>query len=119
MQTLIIIWQPNANWNSLGEIEKRDYLKNLNNAVNAARSNGLMTLGWSKIDNSLNKAPAEGFVGVFAVSNSEQIHELEKNISASGWYDYFDSTNVSINPQGGTNPEPGQEYARLLGINLN
>ena len=77
-----------------------------------------MTLGWSKIDSSLNKAPVEGFVGIFAVSSAQQIYELDKHILASGWYDYFDSVNESINPQGGTNPCPSQEYARLLGISL-
>jgi hypothetical protein len=77
-----------------------------------------MTLGWSKIDRSLPKAPKEGYVGVFAMSDAQQIHELDKNIQESSWYDYFDSINLSISPEGGTNPRPSQEYARILEMQL-
>ena len=116
MQTLIILWEPNDKWHALDLSEQQQCLLSLDEAVNAARSHGVMTLGWSKIDRSLPKAPKEGYVGVFAMSNTEQIHELDKNIQQSQWYEYFDSVNLSINPQGGTNPLPSQEYARLLDI---
>lgn len=118
MQTLIIVWEPNDRWQSLSEKEQKEYLKSLDTAVNEARSHGVMTLGWSKIDRTLPKAPKEGYVGVFAMSNAEQIHELDKNIQQSKWYDYFDSVNLSINPEGGTNPSPSLEYARILEMEL-
>ncbi len=118
MQILIIIWEPNAEWHALGDEAQKGYLSSLDAAVTAVRSQGVMTLGWSKIDRTLPKAPTEGYVGVFAMSNTEQCHELEKNVQAAGWYDYFDSVNVSINPEGGTSPLPSQEYARLLEIEL-
>lgn len=114
MQTLIIMWEPNDKWRGLTEAKQKDYLLSLDAAVNEARSQGVMTLGWSRIDRSLRRAPAAGFVGVFAMSDAQQIHEFEKYVEQAGWYDYFDSVNVSIDPQGGTNPEPSREYARLL-----
>ncbi|NKB35758.1 MAG: hypothetical protein GKR93_01125 [Gammaproteobacteria bacterium] len=118
MQTLIILWEPSDKWVALSEDERKQYLHSLDEAVNEARRHGVMTLGWSKIDRSLPKAPAEGYVGIFAMTNAEQIHELDKNIQASGWYDYFDSVNVSINPEGGTNANPSEEYARILEMSL-
>ncbi len=118
MQTLVIMWQPNDKWHALPSDEKKNYLLSLDTAVNEARSHGVMTLGWSKIDTSLPLAPAEGYVGVFAMSSIEDIHGLEQNVGESGWYDYFDSVNLSISPEGGTNPLPSREYAKLLDIDL-
>lgn len=118
MQTLIILWEPGEKWIALTDDERKHYLNSLDEAVNEARRNGVMTLGWSKIDRSLPKAPAEGYVGVFAMTNAEQIHELDKNIQQAGWYDYFDSVNISINLQGGTNAKPSEEYARILEMSL-
>ena len=118
MQTLVIMWQPNDKWQALSADEQKQYLLSLDTAVNEARSHGVMTLGWSRIDTRLPKAPAEGYVGVFAMSSVEDIHGLEQNVSESGWYDYFDSVNVSISPGGGTNPLPSREYAKLLEIDL-
>ena len=118
MQILVIIWEPNEKWSALSEQAKKEYLLSLDTAVNEARSHGVMTLGWSRVDRSLPKAPAEGYVGVFAMSNAEQIHELDKNIQQSSWYDYFNSVNLSINPEGGTNPFPSQESARILDMTL-
>ena len=118
MQTLIIMWEPNESWQALSEKKKKDYLLSLDVALSEARSHGVMTLGWSKIDRTLSNSPKEGYVGVFAMSNAEQIHELDKNVQQAKWYDYFDSVNISIDPQGGTNPQPSQEYAKLLGMQL-
>ena len=118
MQILVIVWEPNDKWKALAEEEKKTYLFSLDTAVNEARSHGVMTLGWSKIDRSLPKAPPEGYVGIFAMSSAEDIRELDKNIQQSEWYDYFDSVNISIDPQGGTNPLPSEEYARILGMSL-
>ena len=118
MQTIIMLWQPNDLWHALSIDEQKEYLVSLDDIVNEARSHGVMTLGWSKIDGTLPKAPKEGYVGVFAMSDVEQIHELEKNVQQAKWYDYFDSVNLSINPQGGTNPRPSLEYARILDMEL-
>jgi hypothetical protein len=118
MQILIILWEPNDAWKALGSDAQKQYLLSLDDAINAARSQGLATLGWSRIDRSLPKAPAEGYVGVFGVTTQQQVHQLDAAIQASQWYEYFDSVNVSINPQGGTNPTPSREYATLLDIAL-
>jgi hypothetical protein len=118
MQTLIILWEPNDLWHALSKAEQNEYLVSLDTAVNEARSHGVMTFGWSKIDRTMPKAPKEGYVGVFAMSNAEQIRGLDKNLQQSKWYDYFDSVNLSISPEGGTNPLPSQEYARILEMQL-
>ncbi len=118
MQILLILWEPNEKWLALPEQEQADYLRSLDGAINEARSHGLMTLGWSRVDRTLNKAPAEGYVGVFAMNSAQAIHELDKNIQQSLWYDYFDSVNISINLQGETEPEPHRLYAELLGIDI-
>ncbi len=118
MQTLIIMWEPNELWHALSDKEKKEYLSSLDEALSEARCHGVMTLGWSRIDRTLSKSPREGYVGVFAMSNAAQIHELDKNIQQARWYDYFDSVNISIDPQGGTNPQPSQGYAKLLNIQL-
>ena len=118
MQILLILWEPNDNWQALAQEEQAAYLLSLDNAVNGARSHGVMTLGWSRVDRNLNKAPTEGYVGVFAMESAEAIHELDRNIQQSLWYDYFDSVNISVNLEGATEPEPHRVYAKLLGLDM-
>ena len=118
MQILLILWEPNDKWQALAQEEQAAYLLSLDNAVNEARSHGVMTLGWSRVDRTLNKAPTEGYVGVFAMESAEAIRELDRNIQQSLWYDYFDSVNISVNLQGAAEPEPHRVYAKLLGLDM-
>ena len=118
MQILMILWEPNRKWFALPEQEQAAYLRSLDGAINEARSHGVMTLGWSKVDRSLNKAPEQGYVGVFAMRTEQDIRELDSNIQQSRWYEYFDSVNISINLEGETEPEPHRVYAKLLGMEI-
>jgi hypothetical protein len=70
------------------------------------------------VDRTLNKAPTQGYVGVFAMTSAQDIHELDKNIQQSRWYEYFDSVNISINLEGETEPETHRVYAKLLGMEI-
>ena len=118
MHILAIVWHPNARWHALSEIDKLAYLKSLDVYINAGRAGGAIVLGWSKIDQTLPKAPEKGFVGVFGLSSAEQVHEFEKVVVEAEWYEYFDSTNISIDLLGATEPEPHKIYARLLNVSL-
>ena len=118
MQILLILWEPNDKWHALSHGEQADYLRSLDVAINEARSHGVMTLGWSRVDRTLNKAPVEGYVGVFAMDSAQAIHELDRNIQQSLWYEYFDSVNISIDLEGETEPEPHRVYAKLLGLEI-
>jgi hypothetical protein len=108
MLILAIVWHPNAAWEAL------------DNYINQGRAAGAVVLGWSEIDHSLPKAPVEGFIGVFGLDSAEQVHEFEKTVSEAQWYEYFDSTNISININldGMTEVEPHRIYARMLGVPL-
>jgi len=116
MQILAIVWHPNARWNALSEQGKLTYLKSLDAYINAGRAVGAVVLGWSKIDQTLPKAPKEGFVGVFGVNSAEQVHEFEKSVAEAEWYEYFESTNISIDLVGATEAEPHKIYAQLLNV---
>lgn len=116
MHILAIVWQPNDRWHALDNEEKCNYLKSLDAYINTGRAAGAVVIGWSEIDQTLPKAPEEGFVGVFGLSSAEQVHEFEKVVVQADWYEYFDSTNISVNLCGATEPEPHKIYARLLGV---
>lgn len=118
MQILAIVWHPNAAWEALDDAGKLRYLKTLDDYINGGRAAGAVVLGWSKIDQTLPKAPKEGFIGVFGVSSLEQVHEFEKMVEEAEWYRYFDSTNISINLDGSTEAEPHKIYAGLLDVPL-
>jgi hypothetical protein len=118
MQILAILWQPNAAWRALSQAEQVAYLKTLDGYISAGRAAGMVVLGWSRIDTTLPRSCKEGYIGVFGMDNAALVHELEKNVQASGWYEYFDSTNVSIELHGATAAEPHRLYAGLLGIAL-
>lgn len=116
MHILAIVWHPNERWNALGDEGKLSYLKSLDDYINTGRAAGAIVLGWSKIDSTLPKAPREGFTGVFGLASAEQVHEFEKVVVAARWYEYFDSTNISIELSGATEAEPHKVYAKLLGV---
>ncbi len=116
MHVLAIVWHPNARWHNLDREGKLQCLKSLDAYINAGRAAGAIVLGWSKIDQTLPKAPKEGFVGVFGLDSEEQVHEFEKVVVEADWYEYFDSTNISANLVGATEPEPHKIYAQLLGV---
>ena len=116
MHILAIVWHPNARWHDLYSEGKLTYLKSLDAYINSGRAAGAVVIGWSKIDHTLPKAPKEGFVGVFGLSSAEQVHEFEKIVVEADWYEYFDSTNISVNLVGATEPEPHKIYAQLLGV---
>ena len=118
MQILAIVWHPNAAWEALDDSAKLDYLITLDDYINQGRAAGAVVLGWSEIDHSLPKAPVEGFIGVFGLDSVERVHEFEKAVSEAQWYEYFDSTNISINLDGITEVEPHRIYARMLGVPL-
>ena len=118
MQILAIVWQPNARWHALSDADKRVYLKSLDDYINQGRAAGLVVLGWSRIDAMLPKAPKEGFIGVFGLESAAQVHEFEKVVIEARWYEYFDSTNISIGLEGATEAAPHKVYAKLLGVPL-
>ena len=118
MQILVITWRPNSKWEALSDTAKSEYLKSLDDYINGGRAAGMVVLGWSEIDQTLPRASAHGFVGVFGVDSAEQVHELEKMVEQAQWYKYFDSTNISINLSGSTEAEPHKIYANLLGVPL-
>lgn len=116
MRIVAIVWQPNAAWEALGDTQKLEYLKTLDDVINQGRAGGMVVLGWSPIDRTLPKAPKEGFVGVFGLDSAEQAHEFEKTVAAADWYKYFDSTNISVALEGATEDQPHKIYARMLGL---
>jgi hypothetical protein len=119
MHILMMIWTPTEAWHHLSNPQKTAYLETLTPRLNAARSKGMVVLGWSKVDPQLPKAPFPGqqsYVGVFGLDNAALVTEMEARIANSGWYDYFESTNLSICLRGATEPEPHKIYADLLGL---
>jgi len=116
MQILAIVWHPNAAWEALDDAGKLGYLKTLDDYINQGRAGGAVVLGWSKIDQTLPKAPKEGFIGVFGLSDAAQVHEFEKVVVEAEWYKYFDSFNISIGLDGATEAEPHRIYARMLDV---
>jgi hypothetical protein len=116
MHIVAIIWQPNAAWEALDPVQQWHYLESLDGYIAQARAAGIVVLGWSRIDRSLPRAPREGYIGVFGVDSAKAAHDFEKVVGAAGWYNYFDSTNVSISLEGATTAAPHTVYARLLGL---
>lgn len=116
MHILAIVWHPNDVWEALDDAGKLAYLKSLDDYINQGRAGGAVVLGWSRIDQTLPKAPQEGFIGVFGLRSADQVHQFEKVVVEANWYKYFDSTNISISLDGATEGEPHRIYARLLGV---
>lgn len=118
MRIVTILWHPNDRWAALGEREQADYLRSLDGPIGAARSAGIIVLGWSRVDDSLPLSPAGAFVGVFGVRDEAQAVVFERAVEQARWYEYFDSTNISVELEGANEGEPHRIYAKLLGVGV-
>ena len=114
MKTIITLWEPNEKWKALSQGERADYLRNLDVAIPEMRKMGIQTLGWSKVDRAFPGAPKEGYVGILAIDDPGRL----PGDAFASWDEFFNTQYICIDPRGGLNPMPSEEYARILDMKI-
>ncbi|MBR0801304.1 hypothetical protein JQ615_38755 [Bradyrhizobium jicamae] len=94
-QVFIELYNYRPAWTDRPESERTDFAKKIVEAVNGLASAGveIVAYGMNSPDTD-HRAPYDFFC-VYRVPNVEFQREFERQIAASGWYDYFEQVNVS------------------------
>ena len=92
-QIFIELYNYRPAWDKCPESERTDFAKKIVAAVK-----GLKSAGVDVSPDTDRRAPYDFFC-VYRVPNVELQREFERQIAASGWYDYFEQVNVGGDAQ--------------------
>ena len=94
-QVFIELYNYKASWRALPEHERAEFVGKVVEAVGGLRSAGVDVVGYGINARATDRRAPYDFFCVYRVPSAEFQREFERQVSASGWYDYFDQVNVS------------------------
>jgi hypothetical protein len=92
-------------WAKRSENERTDFVNKVIEAVNRLKSAGVEVIAYGKNSLETDRRAPYDFFCVYRVPNAEFQREFERQITASGWYDYFEQVNIS---------GPAEDFAAVL-----
>jgi hypothetical protein len=87
------------------ENERTDFVKKVIEAVNGLKSAGVDVIAYGKNPHETDRRAPYDFFCVYRVPSAEFQREFERQITTSGWYNYFEQVNI-----GG----PVEDFAAVL-----
>jgi hypothetical protein len=99
-QLFIELYNYKPAWTKCAEGEREDFAKRIAEAVNGAKSAGVDVIAYGMNAVETDKRAPYDFFCVYRVPNVEFQREFERQIAASGWYDFFDQVNISGEARG-------------------
>ena len=94
-QIFIELYNYGPAWAKCPEIERRDFITKIIEAVTAMKAAGIDVVAYGKNARETDRRAPYDFFCVYRVPSAEFQREVERKIAASGWYDYFEQVNVS------------------------
>jgi len=82
-------------WAKCPESERTDFAKKVVEAVKGLTSAGVDVVAYGMNSPETDRRAPYDFFCVYRVPNVELQREFERQVAASGWYDYFEQVNVS------------------------
>ena len=95
LQIFIELYNYRPAWAKLSESERTDFVKKVVEAVKGLKSAGVDVVGYGMNSPETDRRAPYDFFCAYRVPNVEFRREFERQITASGWYDYFEQVNVS------------------------
>jgi len=92
-------------WSKCSESERTEFVKKVIESVNGVKSAGVDVIAYGKNSNQTDRRAPYDFFCVYRVPNVEFQREFERQITASGWYSYFEQVNIS---------GPAEDFASVL-----
>src|SRR6266487_5345524 len=94
-QVFIELYNYRPAWAKCPESERTDFAKKVVEAVKGLKSAGVDVVAYGMNSPETDRRAPYDFFCVYRVPNVELQREFERQIVASGWYDYFEQVNVS------------------------
>jgi hypothetical protein len=104
-QIFIELYNYGPAWGKCSESERTDFIKKVIESVNGLKSAGVDLIAYGKNSRETDRRAPYDFFCVYRVPSAEFQREFERQITASGWYNYFEQVNV-----GG----PAEDFADVL-----
>jgi len=82
-------------WSKCSETERTDLVNKVIEAVNGLKSAGVDVIAYGKNSRETDRRAPYDFFCVYRVPSVEFQREFERQITASGWYNYFEQVNIS------------------------
>lgn len=82
-------------WSKCSETERTDLVNKVIEAVNGLKSAGVDVIAYGKNSRETDRRAPYDFFCVYRVPSVEFLREFERQITASGWYNYFEQVNIS------------------------
>src|SRR6476620_1596854 len=82
-------------WSKCPESKRTEFVKKVIEAVNGLKSAGVDVIAYGKNSHETDRRAPYDFFCVYRVPSAEFQREFERQITASGWYEYFEQVNVS------------------------
>ena len=98
-QVFIELYNYRPAWAECPESERTDFSKKVVEAVKGLRSAGVDVVAYGMNSPETDRRAPYDFFCVYRVPNVELQREFERQVVASGWYDYFEQVNVSGDAQ--------------------
>ena len=92
-QIFIELYNYRPAWAKCPESERTDFAKKVVEAVKALKSAGVEVIAYGMNSPDTDRRAPYDFFCVY------RVREFERQIAASGWYDYFEQVNVSGDAQ--------------------
>ena len=92
---LVEHWSYKATWHALSQQERAAFAAKIGEAVQQMASAGIRTLGFGRIDRTLDKAHKDfDFWSIWEMESLEARDAFLAGVAATGWYDYFEHANT-------------------------
>ena len=92
---LVEHWSYKATWHALSQQERAAFAAKIAEAVKQMASAGIRTIGFGRIDHTLDKAhQGFDFWSLWEMESLEARDAFLAGVAATGWYDYFEHANT-------------------------
>jgi len=94
-QIFIELYNHRPTWAKCSESKRTDFAKKVVEAVKGLKSAGVDVVAYGMNSPETDRRAPYDFFCVYRVPNVEFQREFERQVAASGWYEYFEQVNVS------------------------
>ena len=92
---LVEHWSYKSTWHDLSQIEREAFAARIAEAVQKMTGAGIRTLGFGRVDHTLDKAhKGFDFWSIWEMESLEARDAFLAGVAATGWYDYFEHANT-------------------------
>ena len=81
-------------WLDLSKEERQAFFNRVGGEIKKLMSQGVEVLGFAVNDEETPFRSDHQYIAVWKMPSAEQVEMLEKSVSRTGWYDYFDQVNA-------------------------